>query len=664
MSVKQKNANVKKTAVSSVATPFLCSYGAALLAQGLIALATIIAYSNTLSVPFIFDDEMAIKENATIRRLWPIGKMLVPPGNGAAVQRRPVANVTLAINYAVSGLNVWSYHALNITAHLLAAFLLFGVVRRTLLLPQYEAEWSMAATPLAFAIAFLWAVHPLLTEAVTYIVQRTEVLAGLFYLLTLYCVIRGATGNFSKLWSRLWYTLAVVACALAMGSKEAALSAPVVVLLYDRIFLSPSWRETFRRRWALYLGLAATWSVILIMLPYGKEGTKVFGSDSEPVIQYALAQCGVIAHYLRLCFWPHPLVVDYGTYSQQTMWQIAPYVFLMLVLLTATAWAFRRQAWLGFLGVCFFAILAPSSSIIPLPQQIAAEKRMYLPLAAVITSVVIGIFLLGRRFAQHGPMTRTAAQKAALGLVLLTGCILCITAFQRNNTYGSALTLWQNAVDEMPKNARAYGNLGSVYANLNQADKAIQCYQKSLQLDPNCATAWKNFGSFFANYGQEKEAIPYFEKAVEIAPDNPLIHCNLGRALTLQGRYREAESHYREALKFGPDFVEAYNYLVMLLSSCPDGSIRNGQQAVVLAQQAVQLSNGQDPISFDALASAYAETGQFQEAVPNLRKAMDLAAHQNKRNMVELYARKIQLFQTGKPFRLPPPQETLSQSQH
>jgi protein O-mannosyl-transferase len=239
---------------------------------------------------------------------------------------------------------------------------LFGIVRRTLLTPRLRERWEDAATPLAFAVAFLWAVHPLLTEAVTYVVQRTEVLAGLFYLVTFYCVIRGATA--ARGWG--WYAAAVAACALAMGSKEAAISAPLVVLLYDRVFLSRSWHEVLARRWGLYIGLAATWTVILAMLPRGYEGTAVFTVLQTPdavrvigeghrMIDYTLAQFGVIAHYLKLCFWPHPLVVDYGLYTQQTAWQIVPYALLIGGLLVATLAALRYQPWLGFLGVWFFA---------------------------------------------------------------------------------------------------------------------------------------------------------------------------------------------------------------------------------------------------------------------------------------------------------------------
>ncbi len=188
-----------------------------------------------------------------------------------------------------------------------------------------------------------------------------------------------------------------------MGSKESAVSAPLVVLLYDRVFLSASWREVFCRRWALYAALAASWTVVLVMLPHGSEGTSLFGHGSQAV-EYASAQYGVIAHYLRLCFWPYPLVVDYGFYAAPTVGQVVPYALLTAALLLATIAAFRYQPWLGFLGVVFFAVLAPSSSVVPLFQQVAAEKRMYLPLSAVVTAVVmVGYFLVRKPLAGRWP---------------------------------------------------------------------------------------------------------------------------------------------------------------------------------------------------------------------------------------------------------------------
>src|SRR5271166_1611891 len=187
-----------------------------------IAAAAVAAYAGTFSVPLLFDDESSIAGNPTLRHL---ASAFWPPGD-RTVTGRPFLNLSLAFNYAVGGTAVWSYHALNLAIHILAGLALFGIARRTLAL---RGVASGAAA--AFSVAFLWTLHPIQSEAVTYIVQRAESLMGLFYLLTLYCFIRGAgAGGWSRL---LWYGASVGSCLLGMATKEVMASAPLVVFLYD-----------------------------------------------------------------------------------------------------------------------------------------------------------------------------------------------------------------------------------------------------------------------------------------------------------------------------------------------------------------------------------------------------------------------------------------------
>ena len=159
-----------------------------------VALVTLclVAYHNSFTGPFIFDDVRSIRDNPTIRHLWPIGQCLHPPHqHGLTVEGRPLINLSLAINYALGRQKVWGYHALNLAVHILAGLTLLGVVRRTLQQPRLLGCFGRAANGLALTIAILWAVHPLQTESVTYVIQRAESIMGLFYLLTLYCFIRG-----------------------------------------------------------------------------------------------------------------------------------------------------------------------------------------------------------------------------------------------------------------------------------------------------------------------------------------------------------------------------------------------------------------------------------------------------------------------------------------
>ena len=210
---------------------FLTPARVALLAGSTIVVTAVLAYQNSFAGVFTFDDEPWILRNATIRQLWPIQSWLFP-GEASTLGGRPVISLTLAINYALGETDVWGYHAMNLAIHVLAALSLFGVLRWTLTSPRLRDRFGSAAGPLALAATLLWTVHPLQTQAVTYVIQRCESLVALFYLLTLYCVIRGAASRPPSLWSVAAFT----ACLLGMATKEVMVTAPIVVLLYDRTF--------------------------------------------------------------------------------------------------------------------------------------------------------------------------------------------------------------------------------------------------------------------------------------------------------------------------------------------------------------------------------------------------------------------------------------------
>ncbi len=323
--------------------------------------AGIAAYGRTFPVPLLFDDFAAILDNPTIRH-W--GSVFSPPVNTTA-GGRPILNATLAFNYAVSGTAVWSYHALNLAIHVLCGLTLFGIVRRAL-----ASLGNQSATPIAFSAALIWILHPLQTESVTYIIQRAESLMGLFYLLTLYLFIRGAESDGRGL---PWFVLSFAACLLGMATKEVMASAPLVVFLYDRTFIAGSFREAWRRRWRVYAALGSTWLLLgfLVLSMNGRGGSAGLGSGVSSWV-YALTQLSAIVHYLRLCFFPHPLVLDYGGLLEVRTARLLPCALVVAFLLAATVWVLVRHPAVGFLGFCFFAILAPSSSFIPVATETIA----------------------------------------------------------------------------------------------------------------------------------------------------------------------------------------------------------------------------------------------------------------------------------------------------
>ncbi len=325
------------------------------LAAGLIALATLTAFSSSFDGVFVFDDQFAILENGTLRQLWPLSLPLSPPNDGSPVTGRPLLNLSLAVNYAISQGEIWSYHVVNLTIHLIGALLLFGILRRTFDLPSMRHDWGPYRVPLALGIALLWAIHPLQTESVTYVSQRAESLVGLFYFLTLYCFIRGE----SSAGARGWLVVAVLSCLLGMASKEVMACAPLIVLLFDRTFCAGSFREAWRRHCALYLCLVATWVLLgwLVVSAGGRAGTAGFGLGIS-TSSYLQTQVWAIVHYLQLCLWPDTLVLDYGTATMTRLWEIGPAAVVVMLLGIATVAALRHSPKIGFLGAWFFMILA------------------------------------------------------------------------------------------------------------------------------------------------------------------------------------------------------------------------------------------------------------------------------------------------------------------
>ena len=685
-------------------------YTSALIPCVLIIAAGAAAYSNTFAVPFVFDDIDAIVHNESIREMWQLHRVL-SPGPDATVSGRPVANLSLAVNYALGGLNVRGYHVFNLTIHVLAALVLFGIVRRTLGGEALRERLGEAATPLALVVALIWLVHPLQTESVTYVIQRVESLMGLFYLLTLYCAIRAFTSNGGG-----WSVGAVAFCALGMGTKEVMVSAPLMVLLYDRVFMSASFRETLKRRWKLYLGLFATWVILASLVATGARTLSTgFHLEGLTPLDYGMTQCrAIVHHYLQLSVWPHPLVFDYGRSFVQSFGEAAVPLTVLLVLLSAVVAGLRYRPPLGFVGAWFFVVLAPSSSLLPIADPIF-EHRMYLPLAAVVVLVVLGghgvliSFLRGRKLRRAVGCGLAAVAVAGLGYL----------TYDRNEDYRSALSIWQDTVAKVPLNWRPRLSLGVALVGAGRDEEAAAQYRKALRLSPGQPRVCNNLGVILTRQGRLAEAISLFEEALRSAPKDVEAHSNLGAALTLQGklpesiaqfqqvlrlaprhvgarnnlgaalarqgRVSEALVHYSEALRVDPgnrttrrnifrllarprdagDALKRYrtalrlgidepyvlNGLARLLATCPDREIRNGPEAVRLAKRACELTGYKSPRTLDTLAAAHAETGNFAEAVRVAENALEIALGSGQDRMVAVIRGHLALYRSQRPCR-------------
>lgn len=584
------------------------------LAAGAIVLVTGAIFANSFGGIFVFDDQDSIGSNPTIRRLWPVWQTLCPPNAGKTVGGRPLLNLSFALNYAISGDEIWSYHALNLAIHILGALLLFGVARRTLLVPSMRESFGSAATLPAFVIALLWAIHPLQTESVTYVVQRAESLVGLFYLLTLYCFIRGVHSDKG----RLWYAGAIIACLAGMATKEVMVSAPLMVLLYDRTFCVGSFREAWRRR-GLYASLASTWVLlgVLVVLANNRGETAGFGTGIR-WWSYLCTQFVAIVHYLVLCVWPSPLVLDYGSAMALNAWEIVPCAVLVCSLGLATAVAIWRWPKAGFLGAWFFAILAPTSSVVPVTTQTVAEHRMYLPLAAVVAAVVLGGDQGIRALVRRRWLTASGAFALGVCLTVPAATSMAMGTWARNKVYHSELAIWSDTVAKAPNNARAQAQLGNVLFGLGQTEEAIAHFRKALEIQPDYDMPLNSLGNVLCKLGQSEEAVPYYQRALEINPQHSLAHNNLGNALLALGRTEEAVIHYRKAMDIDPGYAVAYY-------NCGNAllSLNQSQDAIVQFRKALDIEP-QEADFYSGLGDALASCGQDEEALVQYGKALQL----------------------------------------
>lgn len=589
-------------------------------AIALIVLAGLLAFSNNYHGEFIYDDIDTVVNNQTIKSFSPIWRPLwvthLTPITG-----RPTIALTFALNYAVGGLNVVGYHLVNNIIHLLVGLTLFGIIRATLLLPRFAPKFASRANAFGLAVTLPWLIHPLQTEAVNYITQRTETLTALLYLLTILCAIK----SFTLESPRRWQAAAVIACALGMGGKEIMVSAPLMVLFYDRLFVAGSFQQALHRRKRLYGWLAATWIILALLQMGAPHGSAVrfdgFGKLNVTPFDYFRTQFGVVLHYLRLSFWPHPLALSYQ--DVPFIREFTPRLILPMAFFSATAvlsfWGLARGRWWSILGLWFFAIISPSSSIIPMPLEIATERRMYLPLAALIVLMVFIVDHHWSRFCARLPPGHRPLRHAAAALLVIIVPLMGYATWQRNNDYRTAVGIWQDTVDTRPGNAHALENLGKALVDEGRVAEAIAPFQEALALQPDNAETLSNLGSALGKVGRFSEAVSMHQKAVELEPDNAMHHYHLGNTFLRANDLDNAARSFRQTVRLDPEAYSAHGNLGILLMQQGDLNGAEGHLTKLLDLMPDSV------IGYRLLADLRIAQNRGEEAARLYRAALTLA---------------------------------------
>lgn len=575
------------------------------LSIGCIAMWGVVIYSNTLTVPFVFDDLIYIHNNPILKEPLNFARIIV------FAPSRWIGFFTFAVNYYFGHWNTIGYHLVNLMIHIGAAICCYSLVLLTLRTPRLKNRPVEHKTALALLAALIFLSHPVQTEAVTYVWQRVESLAAFFYLLSLAFYVKsrldsnGEQPSFLLDSSSSYVTSCLLAYACAM-TKETAITLPAVMILYEMIFF-----KDFSKRAKHVLLRVVPFLCLVIVVPVlalkSPVVTKNVLYESPPAGAYVLTQTRVITTYLRLLVCPVEQNLDYDFPLSKSLLEPEVMGSLLLIISVVALGIFVRRSspLIAFGIIWFFVTLLPTSSIVPLPDFIF-EHRLYLPLVGFVF-VLIGILVISGK--------RMRIVTTALIIMIL---IFSVSAYRRNSIWRKDLTLWQDTVEKSPHKARPRANLATSYIKIEEYDKALAELSQAIALKPDYAVAHENVGVAYFHKKAYQRAIAAFQRAVELDPNQASTYYARGETYMRLGQNDLAIKDFQKALLINPSHLSARNNFGLMLAE-------KGEylKAISEFETVVRLEPNHQEASFN-LARSYTLSGQIDRAVRQYEKVIEL----------------------------------------
>ncbi len=574
----------------------------------LLVLAGFLLYWPSMKGPFVLDDYHSILSNRALQTFNPAALWNF-------TRTRFLTYFTLAANWRLSGEKTFSYHLVNVAIHLLATFsfwLLVTLLLRTPGLEKTKPAGPPVLTGLVAAAVFL--VHPVATQAVSYLVQRATSLATFFYLtsVVLFLKFRMAEGALRKGKWR-WYLLAVLTTWAAMFTKEICFTLPVMIVMVDLLtFPGKKWRG----RILCYLPFLVSLSFIPLLLVATKNfNLGELGRVAEPAgaispWHYLCTQFRVLVTYLRLLILPINQNLDY----QYTLFRsffhvpvVASFILLLLVALGGIFAWWRGNRLAGLAVLWFFLTLSVESSFIPISDLIF-EHRLYLPLAGYAMAFASGFY-----WCQREGSRRLANLTLFLLMILYSSLTL-----QRNFLWADDLKLWLDTAARSPNKARVLNNLGAVYNNRRQYQQAVQVLSRGLFFAPRFYPLYLNRGRALMELGDTRAALSDFLSGLALQPEAGDIHLNIAVLYAQLGDYQKALYHHQRSIELLPDSATAYNNRASTYT-------RMGYYDLAIAdcEKALSLNPKLAEACFN-LASAWEEKGDRERAVRYYTRAIEV----------------------------------------
>jgi len=538
---------------------------------------------------------------------------------------RPVANFSFALNYYFGKYDVTGYHIVNIIIHWITGILLFIFIRKTLLINNQGYEEGLPPPPsfnltmIPFFAAMLWLVHPLNTESVTYIVQRMNAMAAMFYLLAFICYINGriiqrssATKkeNIYKIRYRMWFAGCFLSAVLAMGSKQNAASLPVFILIYEWFFFHElKWKWTPKRIYVTGFFLFFFLIVALIYLKVDAALLDLYSVQDFTLPQRLMTELRVVIFYISLIVFPAPyrlnLAYDYPlSFSLINPWTTLLCLIVIIGLFGFSFYIMKKDRIIFFCILWYFGNLVIESSFIGL--AVIFEHRTYLPSMMICFLFVMLLF----RFLKD--------QRVVSCLLCLLIALFSFWTHQRNNVWRDEISMWKDCIKKAPKRHWPYCSLGMAYAKKGETEKAISFIQKALEKDPDFPEALFAMGVARENQNRLREAIRYFRKALSVSPYYTRAYYELGLSLLHTGDLKGAVENFTQATLIDPGYAEAHNSLGNALSRSGrfNEAIRHYLMALKIEPDNPQFHNN--------LANAYIRTGKIAKGIAHYKRALQI----------------------------------------
>ena len=540
---------------------------------------SLLVYINSLYAPFQYDDYDTITQNRDIRDLSDIKSII------SHSIFRPILFITFAINYKISGLNPLSYHTVNLLLHIVNTLMVIILTRRIAL--RFTEE--LYSDRIAFITSILFAVHPIGTEAITYISSRSSLLATTFYLLSLLSYTQfNQTENRSR--QILYYILTILFFLMGVGTKEIILTLPIMIVILDIFSLKLSLKDTIKRVFTTHITFVIIiFAGVLIRIYFFFTYEKVGGVLPRSIYENLLTQSEVIIKYIRLLLIPigQNLIHNYPTV--RTILNL--YTLLCIFTIFSLIWyAIRKRNTYPFISfgiLWFFVTLLPSSSFIPF-QEAMTEKHLYLPMIGFFITISGVLSIIYQRFQEYQRIL-----KKGFAIII---AILSILTIYRNYIWGDSIRLWEDILEKTPDSWATHyayadvlrkqaeidldmsyknytlGDQGRAQKYMNQfilhINKAIEHYIESTQYRPVYIDALLNTGICYGMLYQitktEKdlsESERFFKIVIELEPSNTKALNNLANLYLLQGKTNQAVDLYREVLSKEPDNLNALTNL-------------------------------------------------------------------------------------------------------